>query len=95
MKKSNCHNLWSISGYYKDYHTQYAPYLQNNNYYLLQMANSFITKDMDIWRQAPHPYNKEFVRDYTNKHVPEDIMNGPFNWFLDYKSWIENNKTIE
>lgn len=83
------------TGYYKDYHVQYAPYLHGNEYLLWDIANGFIVKDVNIWSHTPSPRDDGFKKNYTNLHIPDKVMQEPFNWFLNYQSWIENNKTVE
>lgn len=69
------------TGYYKDYHLEYAPYLSGVDWHLFaDIVNHFIVEDCDVWRKEDVRNNRE---DFTKVKVNvEKLMAAEVNWFL-------------
>ena len=56
---------------YKDYTLSYAPYLNFTDFDILKIANKFITKDTDTWKNGNNPYNEKI--DYTKVKIDNRV----------------------
>ena len=79
-----------ITGYYKDFRFEFAPWLHSCEWKLWEIANNFIVNDTKVWESEPHPnlYNG-FVTDCTHIHIPNKVMKEPYNFYLTYDHWKE------
>lgn len=75
--------------YYKDYIIDFAPYLSFNDWHIWNAMNEFITKDAKVWEMKPNPRDENFKRDYTKVHIPDEIMEKPYNFYLSYEYFKE------
>lgn len=74
------------TGYFKDYKIEFAPFFCDINWRLWEIANKFIVEDCGVWESDPRPSKDNgFVKDYRNKHIPEEVMRKGYNWFVKYK----------
>ena len=73
-----------LTHYYKDYVIDFAPYLSFNDWHIWDAMNQFITKDAKVWELKPNPREEGFRRDYTKIHIPDEIMEKPYNFHVDY-----------
>lgn len=79
------------TGYYKDYRFEYAPFLSLSEVELWLHMNLFITEDSGVWYEVPNPRDKEFVKDYTSKTIPDEVMKKNYNFYLNYETWRKYN----
>lgn len=79
-----------VTGYYKDFRFEFAPWLHGCDWKLWEIVNNFIANDTKVWEGAIRPslYNN-FVTDCTNIHIPDEIMKKPYNFYLTYDHWKE------
>lgn len=75
--------------YYKDYVIDFAPYLSFNDWHVWDAMNGFITQDAKVWEQRPNPTEAGFKKDYTKVHIPDEIMEKPYNFYLNYEHFKE------
>ena len=79
-----------VTGYYKDFRFEFAPWLDSCEWKLWEIANNFIVNDTKVWESEPYPnlYNG-FVTDCTHIHIPHTVMKEPYNFYLTYDHWKE------
>ena len=78
-----------LTDYYKDYYIDYMPYYRLSKTDVYAMANTFITRDADVWVYS----SKDMLRpatapDCRSIKVPEDVWKKEYNWYRGYKSEI-------
>ena len=82
------------TGYYKDYHLEFAPWLKSVNWHLsMDIANEFITEAAGVWSENPRP-SIDTAEDWTSAKVNiEKLMVKDWNFHIAYEYW-EGGKNI-
>lgn len=77
------------TGYYHDYRLTYAPWMQTFNWHLtMDVGNTFIVTDLDIWQNEKPQLETSF--DYRNTKVNvEELMRKPWNFYITYEHFDE------
>jgi hypothetical protein len=83
------------TGYYHDYHLEYAPWMHTFDWNLtMEVGNTFIVEDLDVWRNEERPTLDSAI-DYTHVKVDvEKLMSQPWNFYVDaehFKEWKTKN----
>lgn len=83
------------TGYYHDYRLVYAPWILTFNWNLtMEVGNTFIVKDLDVWRNEELPKGRSAI-DYTHVKVNvEKLMTQPWNFYVDaehFEKWRTEN----
>ena len=81
-----------ITNYYKDYVIDYAPYYPTNLWKLhMDIMNTFIVKNLNIWKDCNWHKNKDKIIDCSKlPYIKNDQRVD--NWYKDYDSY---NKEIK
>ena len=69
---------------YKDYCVQYAPWMHTINWKIgMEILNTFIVEDIDVWRENPNP--REDVQDWRN--INDYKLDGNSDKDLSISTW--------
>lgn len=69
---------------YKDYCTEYAPWMHTINWKIgMEILNTFIVEDIDVWRENPNP--REDVQDWRN--INDYKLDGNSDKDLSISTW--------
>jgi hypothetical protein len=74
------------TGYYHDYHIEYAPWMTFFNWHLtMDVGNKFIVEHADVWRNDDSRPSIKTAIDYTKIKVDvAELMRKPSNHYINY-----------